>query len=139
MIIGIGVDLVDMRRVAHLIEKYGNRFTQKVFTKEERAYADSSAHPLRVYANRFAAKEAAVKALGTGMKQGIGWQDIEVLRAPSGAPSLYFHGKAYEKLASRLPPGYTGCTHVSFSDEPPYSTAFVILSARSQDNILLKG
>lgn len=131
MIIGIGVDLVDMRRIAKLLEKYGNHFKQKVFTKEERAYADSSAHSLRVYANRFAAKEAAVKALGTGMKQGIGWQDIEVLRAPSGAPSLHFHGKAYEKLISFLPTGYTGSTHVSFSDEPPYSTAFVILSAKS--------
>ena len=81
------------------------------------------------YSNRFAAKEAAAKALGTGMAGGISWQDIEVLRAPSGAPSLCFHGKALQHLASRLPSGYIGHSHISFSDEPPYSTAFVVISA----------
>ncbi len=129
MIIGIGVDLVDMRRIEGLLQTYGDHFTHKIFTKEERAYAMTRAHPARAYANRFAAKEAALKALGTGMKGGIGWQDIEVSRASSGAPSLYFHGKAYEQLAVRLPSGYTSCLHVSFSDEPPYSTAFVVISA----------
>lgn len=128
MIIGIGVDLVDMRRVGLLLDKFGEHFTQKVFTNEERAYAKVSPHSLRVYANRFAAKEAAAKALGTGMR-GIRWKDIEISRAPSGAPSLTFHGKAYEILASRIPPLYTESLHVSFSDEPPYSTAFVVISA----------
>lgn len=128
MIIGIGVDLVDMRRIERLLQTYGDHFTHKVFTQEERAYASTKAHPARAYANRFAAKEAVLKALGTGKKEGIGWQDIEVVRVSSGAPSLCFHGKAYEKLVSRLPSGYTGCLHVSFSDEPPYSTAFVVIS-----------
>jgi holo-[acyl-carrier protein] synthase len=132
VIIGVGVDLVDMRRIDRLLERYGSHFTEKVFTEKERAYAAASAHPTRVYANRFAAKEAAAKALGTGMRGGFGWKDIEISRAPSGAPSLLFHGKAREMLASRLPSGYTGCSHVSFSDEPPYSTAFVVISALVQ-------
>lgn len=136
MIIGIGVDLVDMRRLESLFEKFGGRFAKKVFTKEERAYASSSPHSLRAYANRFAAKEAAAKALGTGMREGVGWQDIEVARASSGAPTLYFHRKAYEILISRIPPGYTGCLHVSFSDEPPYSTAFVVISAMTIGKML---
>jgi len=132
MIIGIGVDLVDMRRIQHLLDNFGERFTQKIFTKEERHYASASPHPLHAYANRFAAKEAAAKALGTGMQGGVGWQDIEILRSSAGAPQLYFHNKAYEMLTSRILPGYTGCLHVSFSDEPPYSTAFVVISAMNE-------
>lgn len=129
MIIGIGVDLVDMRRIEHLRERYGKHFIHKIFTRAEQTYADESSNPIAAYANRFAAKEAAVKALGTGMAGGIGWQDIEVARAPSGAPSLSFHGKAFEKLSASLPPGYISHIHVSFSDETPYSTAFVVISA----------
>ena len=136
MILGIGVDLVDMRRIERLLDKFGERFTQKIFTQEERLYAAQSPHPLRVYANRFAAKEAAVKALGTGMADGIGWQDIETSRANSGAPLLYFHRKAYEKLVSHVPPGYTSVLHVSLSDEPPYSTAFVVISAIPLEGVL---
>lgn len=129
MILGIGVDLVDMRRIERLLDKFGDHFIRRIFTEEEQAYASQSPHPLRVYANRFAAKEAAAKALGTGFREGIGWQDIEVSRAASGAPGLYFHRKAYEKLVSHVPVGHTGVLHVSFSDEPPYSTAFVVISA----------
>jgi holo-[acyl-carrier protein] synthase len=136
MIIGIGVDLVDIRRIERLLQKYGAQFTHRVFTQEEQAYANKSSHPTRVYANRFAAKEAAAKALGTGMRGGIDWKDIEVSRASSGAPSLRFHGRAYEKLMSRLPAGYTGCSHVSFSDEPPYSTAFVVISALPTESFI---
>jgi holo-[acyl-carrier protein] synthase len=137
MILGIGVDLVDMRRIEHLLDKFGKRFTQKIFTKEEQAYATQSPHPQRVYANRFAGKEAAAKALGTGIREGIGWQDIEVSRASSGVPGLYFHRKAYEKLASHVPPGYTSVLHISFSDEPPYSTAFVVISAVPVEHVLI--
>lgn len=129
MIIGVGVDLVDARRIEKLIKGFGDQFLQRVFTEKERAYAQTSSHPLRVYANRFAAKEAAVKALGTGMREGIGWQDIETLRVPSGPPQLYFYGKAHEKLLSLLLPGTKESLHVSFSDEPPYSTAFVVISS----------
>lgn len=137
MILGIGVDLVDMRRIEHLLDKFGERFIQRIFTKEERIYAIQSPHPLRVYANRFAAKEAAAKALGTGMREGIGWQDIEVSRSASGAPSLYFHRKAYDKLVSHVPPGYTSVLHISLSDEPPYSTAFVVVSAVPLEHVLV--
>lgn len=136
MIIGIGVDLVDIRRIERLLQKYGVHFIHRVFTQEEQAYAHKSSHPTRVYANRFAAKEAAAKALGTGMRGGIGWKDIEVSRAPSGAPSLRFHGRAHEKLVSRLSPGHTGRSHVSFSDEPPYSTAFVVISSLSREDFV---
>lgn len=136
MIIGIGIDLVDIRRIERLIQRFGDPFLQKIFTKEERAYASASPHPSQAYANRFAAKEAASKALGTGMREGIGWQDIEIIRAPTGAPSLHFHRRAHEIFASHIPAGYKGCTHVSFSDAPPYSTAFVVLSMLSVDAIL---
>jgi len=136
MIIGIGVDLVDIRRIEHLMTTFGDRFTHKVFTKDERAYAASSPHPSRVFANRFAAKEAAAKALGTGMRGGISWQDIEISRTPAGAPTLYLHRKAYETLVSRITPGFTGCLHVSFSDEQPYSTAFVVISEVAVKDVL---
>jgi holo-[acyl-carrier protein] synthase len=129
MIVGVGVDLVDARRIEKLIENFGEHFLHRVFTEKERAYAQKSPHPLRVYANRFAAKEAAVKALGTGMRGGIGWQDIETLRTSSGAPRLYFHGKAREKLLSLLPSQTKEELHVSLSDEPPYSTAFVVIES----------
>lgn len=133
MIIGIGVDLVDNRRIERLLKKFGERFTEKIFTFNERMYADNSPTPLLAYTNRFAAKEATVKALGTGFRDGIRWHDIEVSRATSGAPSLILHGKAYEKLLSLIPLGNTATSHVSFSDEPPYSTAFVVLSAISKE------
>lgn len=129
MIIGIGVDLVDIRRIESLVTRFGQHFTEKIFTLDERTYADNSPHPLRAYANRFAAKEATAKALGSGFRGGIRWHDIEVCRAASGAPSLVFHRNAYEKFLSLIPPGYKEVSHVSFSDEPPYSTAFVVLSA----------
>lgn len=131
MIVGIGVDLVDMRRIEQLFNQFGERFTKKIFTYEERAYAESCSHPLRAYANRFAAKEAAAKALRTGLRMGIGWQDIEIVRSPLGSPSLIFYRKASETFSSLVPSGYRGISHVSFSDEPPYSTAFVVLSAKA--------
>lgn len=136
MIIGIGVDLLDSRRIESLLKRFGQRFIEKIFTVNERAYAESCASPLRAYTNRFAAKEATVKALGTGFQGGIGWHDVEVFRASSGAPSLVLHRKAYEKLLFLVPLGYTAASHVSFSDEPPYSTAFVVLSAVPRDTAL---
>ncbi len=129
MIVGIGTDLVDMRRIERLLKRFGTHFTHKIFTAAERAYAEAHRHPAQVYANRFAAKEAAAKALGTGIRHGITWQDIEVTKAPSGEPSLLFHGKARAYFIKRTPEGAQGQAHVSVSDEPPYSTAFVVLSA----------
>lgn len=129
MIIGIGVDLVDARRIEWLRVRFGLRFAEKIFTAEEMAYAENNPHPQQAYANRFAAKEAASKALGTGFREGIGFHDIEVMRTSLGAPSLVLHGKALERFMALVPEGYRGVGHVSFSDEPPYSTAFVVLSA----------
>lgn len=129
MIIGIGVDLVDIRRIERLLNRFGDRFIKKIFTPGEQTYASSARSPLSAYANRFAAKEAAAKALGTGMGKGIGWKTIEISRTPTGAPTLIFHGKAYDTLMSSLPPTYKANLHISFSDEYPYSTAFVVISA----------
>lgn len=134
MIIGIGVDVVDARRIEWLRVRFGQRFAEKIFTAEERAYAEKSAHPQQAYANRFAAKEAAAKALGTGFREGIRFHDIEVLRTILGAPTLALHGKALERFMTLVPEGYQGVSHVSFSDEPPYSTAFVVLSATLRTN-----
>jgi holo-[acyl-carrier protein] synthase len=128
MIIGVGVDLIDIRRIERLIDRFGNQFTERVFTPGERQYAHSNPNPVKVYANRFAAKEAATKALGTGLRGGIGWQDIEVKRTDSGAPVLALHNLALKKLISLLPKGYEPSFHISFSDEEPYSIAFVIIS-----------
>jgi holo-[acyl-carrier protein] synthase len=128
MIVGIGVDQVDIRRIERLLKMYGGRFVKKVFTLTEQAYANESPFPVKAYANRFAAKEAASKALGTGIAGGIGWQDIEVLRSSSGAPSLCFYREARKKLLACLPSEYIPHTHLSVSDEPPYSIAFVIIS-----------
>ncbi|HBG35182.1 MAG TPA: holo-[acyl-carrier-protein] synthase [Holosporales bacterium] len=132
MIIGIGIDLIDSRRLEKLIHKFGDQFLQRIFTENERIYAEQSPYPLRVYSNRFAAKEAAVKALGTGMREGISWQNIETLRSPLGAPQLCFHGKAWERLSSCVPSGHKESLHVSFSDEPPYSTAFVVIEVKKE-------
>ena len=88
MIIGIGVDLVDMRRIDHLLQKFRKHFIQRVFTDEEQAYASQAPYPLRAYTNRFAAKEAAAKALGTGMRKGIGWKDIEVILSNDEEPAI---------------------------------------------------
>lgn len=138
MIIGIGIDLVDIRRIEALYKKFGERFIRKIFTENEQAYANKEANPLRAYANRFAAKEAAVKALGTGFRDSITWHDIETIRTASGAPTLLFHRQALKKFSERLAPGQKGVTHVSFSDEPPYSTAFVILSTENKNDNLQK-
>lgn len=132
MIVGIGIDLIDSRRLEKLIHRFGDKFLQRVFTQNERTYAEQSSYPLRVYSNRFAAKEAAVKALGTGMREGISWQDIETLRSPLGAPQLCFHGKARERLLSCVPSDHKQALHVSFSDEPPYSTAFVVIEFKKE-------
>ncbi len=131
MILGIGIDLVDMRRIEKLIRIFGERFTHKVFTHQERLYAEGSLNTARAYANRFAGKEALAKALGTGMGGGVGWQDIEVLKASSGAPIMKLHNKALQILQAQVPQNHEASLHVSFSDEPPYSTAFVVISANS--------
>ncbi|HEY1678811.1 MAG TPA: holo-[acyl-carrier-protein] synthase [Candidatus Sulfotelmatobacter sp.] len=101
MIVGTGIDIAEVPRIRHSIERFGDRFLQRIFTEGERRYCDSKRNRVERYAARFAAKEAAMKALGTGWNHGVRWQDCEVARQPGGRPTLLFHGKAGE-FATKL-------------------------------------
>ena len=101
MIVGTGIDLCEVARMRQAMERHGQRFKDRVFTEREIAYAERKANPYERYAARFAAKEAGMKALGTGWRGGLGWRDLEVINLPSGRPTLAFHGKAAE-IAERL-------------------------------------
>jgi holo-[acyl-carrier protein] synthase len=109
MIVGTGIDIAEVPRIAQTIARHGDRFLQRVFTEGERGYCESKANRVERYAARFAAKEAAMKALGTGWNHGVRWRDIEVSRQPGGRPTITFHGKASE-FATRL-----GAAHVALS------------------------
>jgi holo-[acyl-carrier protein] synthase len=99
MIVGTGIDIAEVPRVGHAIERFGERFLWRIFTEGERKYCDSKANRVERYAARFAAKEAAMKALGTGWNHGVRWRDCEVARMPGGRPTIAFHGKAGEFAA----------------------------------------
>jgi holo-[acyl-carrier protein] synthase len=101
MVIGIGVDLCEVDRIAAAIARHGERFLGRIYTPAERAYCESKANRMERFAGRFAAKEAAMKAIGTGWRRGVGWQDFEVSRSPSGQPIIHFHGEA-TKIAAGL-------------------------------------
>ena len=128
MIIGIGSDLVDMRRIASSLERFGERFTHRIYTEGERAKAAKRSDPAPTYARRFAAKEAAAKALGVGIS-GLAWRDIEVANDERGAPSLRLHGGAAGRLAAITPEGSQPRLHLSLTDDPPYAMAFVVIEA----------
>jgi holo-[acyl-carrier protein] synthase len=129
VILGIGTDLCDIRRIESSLERFGERFTHRVFTDGERAKCDRRAARGPSYARRFAAKEACSKALGTGMSQGVFWRDMEVVNLPSGQPTLALTGGAREHLARMVPPGYEARLHLTLTDEPPLAQAFVIIEA----------
>ncbi|MEE7505512.1 holo-ACP synthase [Methylobacterium sp. C33D] len=129
MIVGIGSDLCDIRRIARTLERHGERFTHRVFTDGERARCDRRAARAEGYARRFAAKEACAKALGTGLSAGVFWRDMEVVNLPSGQPTLRLAGGAAERLAGLLPAGHAARLHVSLTDDPPMAQAFVIIEA----------
>lgn len=129
MIIGIGNDITDIRRIEKVIERHGERFLSRIFTDVERARAERRAKSVETYAKRFAAKEACSKALGTGMRGGVWWRDMGVVNLPSGRPTMKLTGGAATRLARLVPPGYTADIHVSITDEYPLAQAFVIISA----------
>jgi holo-[acyl-carrier protein] synthase len=129
MIIGIGNDITDIRRIEKVIERHGERFLSRIFTDVERARAERRAKSVETYAKRFAAKEACSKALGTGMRSGVWWRDMGVVNLPSGRPTMKLTGGAAARLAKLLPPGYEADIHVSITDEYPLAQAFVIISA----------
>jgi holo-[acyl-carrier protein] synthase len=126
MIIGLGNDLVDIRRIEDSLERFGQRFIAKVFTEAEQATAERRVGQSRAgaYAKRFAAKEALVKALG---KQGVGWRDMEVTNDPEGRPILTLTGGAASLLAQRVPAGMRARLHLSLSDDYPLAQAVVII------------
>lgn len=133
MIIGTGSDLIDIRRVAKVIERHGERFLDRIFTDTERAKAERRARSERMvvatYAKRFAAKEACSKALGTGIRQGVWWRDMGVVNLPGGRPSMKLTGGAQARLAALTPPGHEARIDLTITDEWPMAQAFVIISA----------
>ena len=130
MIIGIGSDLIDIRRIERSLVRFGERFTHRIFTEGERARSDRKATRAASYAKRFAAKEACSKALGTGMNRGVFWRDMEVVNLPGGRPTLRLTGGAAARLAAMTPPGHEAIVHVSMTDDPPMAQAFVVIAAR---------
>ena len=130
MIVGIGSDLSDIRRIQDTLDRFGDRFTQRVFTDIERARSARKGDPAASYAKRFAAKEACAKALGTGMRAGVFWRDMGVVNAPSGQPTLALTGGAAARLAALIPAGMTPMIHLSLTDDHPYAQAFVVIEAR---------
>ena len=129
MIVGIGSDLCDIRRIARSIERFGERFTGRIFTPGERAKSDARATRAASYARRFAAKEACAKALGTGIRAGVFWRDMEVVNIPGGKPTLRLTGGALARLRRLVPEGHDPVVHVSLTDEPPMAQAFVVIEA----------
>ncbi|WOI54256.1 holo-ACP synthase [Parvularcula sp. LCG005] len=129
MIIGLGSDLIDIRRVEKSLERYGERFTHRVFTEVERAKSDRRHQRAASYAKRFAAKEALSKALGTGINQGVYWRDMGVVNLPGGKPTMKLTGGAAEKLRQLTPPGHQMEVHLTITDDYPLAQAFVILYA----------
>ncbi|MGZ8362577.1 MAG: holo-ACP synthase [Caulobacteraceae bacterium] len=130
MILGIGSDLCDIRRIQDSLDRFGDRFTHRVFTNTERAYAARKADKAGTYAKRFAAKEACAKALGTGVpRRGVGWRDMGVANLPSGKPTMTLTGGGARHLEALLPPGTTAVIHLSLTDDHPYAQAFVIIEA----------
>jgi holo-[acyl-carrier protein] synthase len=130
MILGIGSDLCDIRRIERSLERFGARFTHRIFTAGERARSERRAAAAASYARRFAAKEACAKALGTGLRAGVFWRDMEVVNLASGRPTLSLTGGALARLQAMLPPGHEAIVHVSLTDDPPLAQAFVVIEAR---------
>ncbi|MFJ6322459.1 MULTISPECIES: holo-ACP synthase [unclassified Rhizobium] len=129
MIIGIGSDLIDIRRVEKTMERFGARFTDRCFTDVERAKSEGRKNKAASYAKRFAAKEACSKALGTGLAQGVFWRDMGVVNLPSGKPTMQLTGGAAERLNAMLPKNHRAAIHLTITDDFPLAQAFVIIEA----------
>lgn len=133
MILGIGSDLIDIRRIEQSLERFGERFTHRCFTEVERKKSDARASRAASYAKRFAAKEACAKALGTGIAQGVSWTEMGVVNEPSGRPTLALVGRAAERLARMTPPGFRARIDITITDDHPIAQAFVVISAWPED------
>ncbi len=133
MIIGIGSDLIDIRRVEKTLERFGDRFARRVFTDVERERSDRRANRAASYAKRFAAKEACSKALGTGIRMGVNWREMGVVNLATGQPTMHLEGSAAARLASLTPKGLVPRIDVTITDDYPLAQAFVVISAWPQD------
>ncbi len=129
MIIGLGNDMVDIRRIEKTLERYGSRFVARIFTDIEQKKSDRRAQRAASYAKRFAAKEACSKALGTGFRRGVFWKDMGVVNEPSGQPTLQLTGGAKEQLERITPAGHTARIQLTITDDFPYAQAVVIIEA----------
>lgn len=129
MILGIGSDLVDIRRIERVIARHGERFLDRIFTDLERAKAERRVTRIDTYAKRFAAKEACAKALGTGFRKGVFFRDMGVVNLPSGRPTMQLTGGALAQLKRITPEGYEARIDVSLTDEYPIAQALVVISA----------
>jgi holo-[acyl-carrier protein] synthase len=129
LIVGIGSDLSDIRRIAKSLERFGERFTLRLFTDIERARSERKVDRASSYAKRFAAKEACAKALGTGMRRGVFWKDMGVVNARSGQPTMALTGGAAARMEELVGEGRRGVIHLSLTDDHPYAQAFVIIES----------
>ena len=135
MILGIGSDIVDVRRIERVIERHGERFLARVYTATERAKADGRAKRIETYAKRFAAKEACAKALGTGLRAGVFWRDMGVVNLPSGRPTMKLTGGALKRLHAITPEGCEARIDVTITDEGPMAQALVVISAVERGSV----
>lgn len=138
MIIGIGTDLCDIRRIERTIEKFGDRFLNKIFTHSERQYCDAKSGRAAYYAKRFAAKEAAAKALSGPETGALSWHDVEIGNDPSGRPSIQLKKGAKARIESLVAPDLSSRIHLSLTDDYPYAMAYVIVEAVAPDTLALK-
>lgn len=129
MIIGLGSDICDVRRIEAVLARHGDRFLNRIFTAAERAKAERRVRAAETYAKRFAAKEACAKALGTGFRRGVFWRDMGVVNLPSGRPTMQLTGGALARLKALTPAGHEAVIDVSLTDEGPTAQAIVIISA----------
>lgn len=129
MIIGIGSDLCNIDRIAETLDRFGDRFINRVFTEIEQAKAEKRVERAATYAKRFAAKEACAKALGTGMRMGTAWREMGVVNMPTGQPTLRLTGGALARLQAITPAGHKAVIHLTMTDDKPYAQAFVVIEA----------
>jgi holo-[acyl-carrier protein] synthase len=129
MILGIGSDIIDIRRIEKTLEKHGQRFIDRIYTEVEKGKSEKRAQRIPSYAKRFAAKEACSKALGTGLSNGVYWRDMGVVNLPSGKPTMELTNGAAAQLARMVPAGKTAVVHLTMTDEYPYAQAYVIIEA----------
>jgi holo-[acyl-carrier protein] synthase len=129
MIIGIGSDLADIRRIERTLEQFGERFIRRVFTETEQAKSEKRRERIASYAKRWAAKEACSKALGTGLRMGVAWREMGVVNLRSGQPTMALAGSAAERLQQLTPPGLQPRIHVTITDDHPWAQAFVVIEA----------